>query len=88
MKSVYLIESIESKDPETVNRWHNRCVGKRCTVEFVEIDHEMQMRVENLKYSGGWTWFHTSPVVSIREDGGCLRVETWNSVYTLRGLSE
>jgi hypothetical protein len=85
---MYLIESIESKDENCYNRWHNRCCGKRCAVDRMLPGYSMIARVEGLILSGSWTDFHTSKIVEIVEKNDVLLVETQNSRYVLRRLPD
>ncbi len=81
---IYRIESVESKRPGHVNKWHKRVTGKRCTIECLMINWSATFRIEGLSPVSMSSLFYTSPVVKSWEKDDMLTIETVNSVYTLR----
>ena len=80
----YVIESVESKRPGYVNRWHKKVKGKHCTIERLECCYTAWFMIENLVESEEASRFHTSPVQEIRNETGAIIIETWNSIYKLK----
>ena len=91
---MYLIEAVESKDKETYNRWHSKCIGKRCLIELHGEGSSLRMMIEGLLGDPEkWNGYRTSKILRITdwEDySGIIRlcVETQNSIYTLRRLPD
>lgn len=78
----YRINSIESKDPNTYNIFHDLMRGRRCQKPNPHMDDRCWIVYETV--DGNWHHVMTSKVSSFEtKDNGDMIIETANTLYYL-----